>query len=131
MACFLVFAPGGPSRADPCGGGPEACLKAGEQLYRTHHLVPGRYEEAIRLYEQGLDMRPDDYGILWKLSEMYMNYGEMLGPDRKERKITSWTRGAEYGAPKYMEWYGAFGLIVTLVWLYLEMLRLLSKLRSR
>jgi uncharacterized YccA/Bax inhibitor family protein len=40
-------------------------------------------------------------------------------------------KGAEHGAPKYMEWYGAFGLIVTLVWLYLEILRLLSKLRSR
>ena len=39
--------------------------------------------------------------------------------------------GAEQGAPKHMEWYGAFGLLVTLVWLYLEMLRLLSKLRSR
>ena len=39
--------------------------------------------------------------------------------------------GAESGAPKYMEWYGAFGLTVTLVWLYLEMLRLLSKLQSR
>ena len=37
--------------------------------------------------------------------------------------------GAEQGAPKYMEWYGAFGLIVTLVWLYLEMIRLLSKAR--
>ena len=37
---------------------------------------------------------------------------------------------AENGAPRYMEWYGAFGLIVTLVWLYLEILRLLSKLRS-
>lgn len=36
--------------------------------------------------------------------------------------------GAEKGAPKYMEWYGAFGLIVTLIWLYLEILRLLSKL---
>ncbi|MFH1305415.1 MAG: Bax inhibitor-1/YccA family protein [Candidatus Omnitrophota bacterium] len=34
-------------------------------------------------------------------------------------------------APKYMEWYGAFGLLVTLVWLYLEILRLLSKIRSR
>jgi uncharacterized YccA/Bax inhibitor family protein len=34
------------------------------------------------------------------------------------------------GAPKYMEWYGAFGLMVTLVWLYLEILRLLSKLRD-
>lgn len=40
-------------------------------------------------------------------------------------------RGAELGAPKYMEWYGAFGLMVTLVWLYLEILRLLSKLSSR
>ncbi|MBO9716553.1 MAG: Bax inhibitor-1/YccA family protein [Pseudoxanthomonas sp.] len=39
--------------------------------------------------------------------------------------------GVEQGAPKYMEWYGAFGLMVTLVWLYLEMLRLLSKLQSR
>jgi uncharacterized YccA/Bax inhibitor family protein len=35
------------------------------------------------------------------------------------------------GAPKYMEWYGAFGMMVTLVWLYLEMLRLLSKARRR
>jgi uncharacterized YccA/Bax inhibitor family protein len=40
-------------------------------------------------------------------------------------------QGAEQGAPKYMEWYGAFGLMVTLVWLYLEILRLLSKLRGR
>jgi len=40
-------------------------------------------------------------------------------------------KGAEYGAPKHMEWYGAFGLIVTLVWLYLEILRLLAKLQSR
>jgi uncharacterized YccA/Bax inhibitor family protein len=40
-------------------------------------------------------------------------------------------QGAAQGAPKYMEWYGAFGLMVTLVWLYLEILRLMSKLRSR
>ena len=39
--------------------------------------------------------------------------------------------GAENGAPKYMEWYGAFGLLVTLIWLYLEILRLLAKLNSR
>jgi uncharacterized YccA/Bax inhibitor family protein len=39
--------------------------------------------------------------------------------------------GAEMGAPKYMEWYAAFGLMVTIVWLYLEILRLLSKLNSR
>lgn len=40
-------------------------------------------------------------------------------------------KGAQSGAPKYMEWYGAFGLMVTLVWLYVELLRLLSKLASR
>lgn len=40
-------------------------------------------------------------------------------------------RGVNYGAPKYMEWYGAFGIMVTLIWLYLEMLRLLAKTRSR
>jgi uncharacterized YccA/Bax inhibitor family protein len=40
-------------------------------------------------------------------------------------------RGAASAAPKYMEWYAAFALMVTLVWLYLEILRLLSKLRRR
>lgn len=40
-------------------------------------------------------------------------------------------KGTEMGAPKYMEWYGAFGLMVTMVWLYLEILRLLSKISSR
>ena len=40
-------------------------------------------------------------------------------------------KGTAAGAPKYMEWYAAFGLMVTLIWLYLEILRLLSKLRSR
>jgi uncharacterized YccA/Bax inhibitor family protein len=40
-------------------------------------------------------------------------------------------KGAESGAPKYMEWYGAFGLMVTLIWLYIELLRLLAKLASR
>ncbi|PIQ89138.1 MAG: hypothetical protein COV72_04900 [Candidatus Omnitrophica bacterium CG11_big_fil_rev_8_21_14_0_20_42_13] len=40
-------------------------------------------------------------------------------------------KGAEAGAPKYMEWYGAFGLIITLIWLYLEILRLLAKTRRR
>ena len=40
-------------------------------------------------------------------------------------------QGAECRAPKYMEWYGAFGLMVTLVWLYIEILHLLMKLNSR
>ncbi|MFC1755176.1 Bax inhibitor-1/YccA family protein [Thermoproteota archaeon] len=38
---------------------------------------------------------------------------------------------SEAGAPKYMEWYGAFGLMVTLIWLYLEILRLLTKLQRK
>jgi len=40
-------------------------------------------------------------------------------------------QGAEHGAPRYMEWYAAFGLLVTLVWLYLEILRLRAKLQER
>jgi uncharacterized YccA/Bax inhibitor family protein len=40
-------------------------------------------------------------------------------------------QGVQYGAPRYMEWYGAFGIMVTLVWLYIEILNLLSKMRSR
>ncbi len=40
-------------------------------------------------------------------------------------------QGSDAGLPKYMEWYGAFGLVVTLVWLYLEILRLLAKLQRR
>ncbi len=38
--------------------------------------------------------------------------------------------GVQHGAPKNMEWYGAFGLVITLVWLYIEMLKLIAKLRS-
>ena len=40
-------------------------------------------------------------------------------------------RGVANRAPKYMEWYGAFGLLVTLIWLYLELLQLLAKLQGR
>ncbi len=40
-------------------------------------------------------------------------------------------KGSQMGAPKYMEWYGAFGLIVTLIWLYIEFLRLLSRFSGR
>jgi len=40
-------------------------------------------------------------------------------------------KGAHFKAPKYMEWYAAFGLLVTLVWLYIEILKLLAKLRDR
>ncbi len=40
-------------------------------------------------------------------------------------------RGVAAGAPRKMEWYAAFGLLVTIVWLYLELLRLLAKLQGR
>ena len=40
-------------------------------------------------------------------------------------------QGAKVGAPKYMEWYASFSLLVTLVWLYLEILRLLAKINRR
>ena len=40
-------------------------------------------------------------------------------------------QGAEMGAPKYMEWYCGFALMVTIVWLYVEMLKLLSRISSR
>ncbi len=40
-------------------------------------------------------------------------------------------QGAAKGAPKYMEWYGAFAMMVTLIWLYVEFLNLLSKMRNR
>jgi uncharacterized YccA/Bax inhibitor family protein len=40
-------------------------------------------------------------------------------------------QGVTLGAPKYMEWYCAFGLMVTIVWLYIEILRLLMKVASR
>lgn len=39
--------------------------------------------------------------------------------------------GSEYGLPKYMEWYFAFGLLVTIIWLYIEILQLISKIASR
>jgi uncharacterized YccA/Bax inhibitor family protein len=39
-------------------------------------------------------------------------------------------QGSAYGAPKYMEWFGGFALLVTLIWLYLEILRLLSRFAS-
>ncbi|HEV8052452.1 MAG TPA: Bax inhibitor-1/YccA family protein, partial [Parachlamydiaceae bacterium] len=40
-------------------------------------------------------------------------------------------QGAKQNVPKYMEWYGAFAMMVTLIWLYIEFLRLLSKFRNR
>lgn len=64
-------------------------------------------------------------GILFSLAVVGIaSFNLLLDFDLIERGVTS-------GAPKWMEWYAAFALMVTLVWLYLELLRLLSKLRSR
>ncbi len=96
-ACVLIFLGWRPLPADAGVDTVEALLKRGDELYQTHHLAPGRFEEAIRLYEKALALRPDDYRILWKLSEMYENYGEMLDSSQKKRKIACWKKGAEYG----------------------------------
>ena len=93
LFCLWCF----PARADAREDTVEDLLKRGEELYQTHHLAPGRFEEAIRFYEKALAFRPDDYGILWKLSDMYENCGEMLDASQKERKISCWKKGAEYG----------------------------------
>lgn len=65
------------------------------------------------------------FGILFSLAIVILAaLSFVLDFDRIER-------GAQAGAPKYMEWYGALSLLITLVWLYLNMIRLLSKLRNR
>jgi len=78
-------------------GDVEEDLKRGEELYQTHHLSPDRMDRAIALYERALAQRPNDYGILWKLSDMHQNYGESLGEEEKQRKIALWEKGTVYG----------------------------------
>jgi len=97
QACILLCLSCSPAWVEAGEGKLEDSLKRADALYQTHHLAPGRYEEAIRLYEEALALRPEDYTLLWKLSDMYENYGEMLGEDQKERKIAYWEKGAEYG----------------------------------
>ena len=50
--------------------------------------------------------------------------------DKTSVEVAAIQQGAENGAPKYMEWYCGFGLLITLLWLYVEILRLLMKLNS-
>ena len=96
-ACVIFCLSCSPSHVHAGQDEVDDSLKRGEELYQTHHLAPGRYEEAIRLYEEALTLRPEDYTILWKLSDMYENYGEMLDGDQKQQKIARWEKGAEYG----------------------------------
>jgi len=81
----------------------------------------------LRLFGAGVPMIHESgpIGILFSLAVVGIaSFNLLLDFDLIER-------GVAEGAPKWMEWYGAFALLVTLVWLYLELLRLLSKLRSR
>ena len=87
------------------------------------------------------------YFVSWILSMFHVNMGFMNGNGMLSIGISAFVvviaalnlvldfdfieQGAQLGAPKYLEWYAGFGLLVTLVWLYVEILRLLSKLNSR
>ena len=87
------------------------------------------------------------YLVSWILSLFHVNMGFMYGGGMLSIGISVFVvviaalnlvldfdvieQGAQLGAPKYLEWYAGFGLLVTLVWLYLEILRLLAKLNSR
>lgn len=87
------------------------------------------------------------YLVSWILSLFHVNMGFMYGSGTLSIGISAVIviiaalnlvldfslieEGASVGAPKYLEWYAGFGLLVTLVWLYLEILKLLAKLNSR
>ena len=91
----------------------------------SHRMLPAireHFPTATHVREHGLISASDDE--IWNFAR-----------DRElvivTRDFDFIERGAESQAPKYMEWYGAFGLMVTLVWLYIEILRLLAKLNRR
>ena len=87
------------------------------------------------------------YLVSWILSLFHVNMSFMVGGGMLSIGISVFVvviaalnlvldfdvieQGAQLGAPKYLEWYAGFSLLVTLVWLYLEILRLLAKLNSR
>ena len=72
-------------------------ITQGDELYRTHHLAPDRIGQAIRYYEKALAIAPNDYHLLWKLSEMYQVNGQLLDDSEKDRKISSWKKGKAFG----------------------------------
>ena len=82
-----------------------------------------RFEmEIFQNFKNTLEMHIDDKPASLLIKKIVSEAYQLLGVEFK---------GAESRAPKYMEWYAAFGLLVTLVWLYFEILRLLAKLQSR
>jgi len=93
---------------------------AGIAIYYFITLILGMFNINVSFLSQGTT-----FGILFSLFVVAIAaLNLILDFDMIEK-------GAEAGAPKYMEWYGAFGLLVTIVWLYLEILRLLAKISSR
>ena len=72
-------------------------IKKGEELYQTRHLAEGRYDQAVEAYERALALRPNDYRILWKLSQILHHYGLVLDDKAKDRKIALWEKGVRYG----------------------------------
>jgi len=69
----------------------------GDRLYRTHHEAPGRFPEAIRMYEKALEKQPGDYRTLWRLAMFCQIYGQTLPADRKDEKLRLWEKGMGYG----------------------------------
>jgi tetratricopeptide (TPR) repeat protein len=69
----------------------------GEELYETHHLAPDRFDQALEWYEKAIALRPNDYELLWEMSNRYQIYGQTLGSDQKREKLEHWKKGVEYG----------------------------------
>jgi tetratricopeptide (TPR) repeat protein len=93
LVLILVLGTGSVAQA----GDAKTFQEEGERLYRTHHLAPGRFEEAIRMYEKALAVQPDDYGVLWNLAKLCQIYGQSLPAAEKQKKIDFWEKGMAYG----------------------------------
>lgn len=93
LVLLLPLCPASTARADQA----EVCWQKGEELYETHHLAPGRFEEALRWYEKAVSLRPDNYEFLWELSKRYQIYGQTLSENQRKRKLEAWKRGAAHG----------------------------------
>jgi len=93
LGLILVLGTGSAAPA----GDMEIFKEEGERLYRTHHLAPGMFEQAIRMYEKALSLQPDDYETLWNLAKLCQIYGQSLPAAEKQRKIVFWEKGRTYG----------------------------------
>jgi hypothetical protein len=128
QAVFLTFersARSSSRTARDSSGRPRTSSSASCRDRRHRGHLPDQFrDELLRL------QHPDDPFERHVRDRLQRDRGRRRGPEPRPR-LRLHRAGAERGAPKYMEWYGAFGLLVTLVWLYLEILRLLAKLQER